>query len=186
MKEEWRDIAGYNGIYKISNMGRIISYKTNKPVELIPYTNKRSNGYLVIGLSDGKKRTRYTVHRLVANHFIENPENKTQVNHKDGNKLNNCINNLEWVTPSENVKHSINMGLRTFERECTGKFCDFAKEYNENRKKSIVSINIKTGEEKQFESINEAARTLQCNKGGISHVLNGHYGKHKGYLFVYK
>ena len=177
MKEEWKNIEGYGGDYTISNTGRIKSHKANKETELIPYTNKSSNGYLVIGLSDGKKRTRHTIHRLVASHFIPNPDNKPQVNHKDGNKRNNRVDNLEWVTQSENIKHSYYVGLRT---------SDFAKEYNEQRKTAIIAVNLNTGEKQQFESINDAARKLGCNKGGIVHVLKGKYKKHKNYLFQYE
>ena len=178
MKEKWKNVEGYNGLYKISNTGRIVSYKKGKPYELAPYSNNR--GYLAIGLSDGLVRRRYTMHKLVARHFIPNPENKPQVNHKDGDKHNNHVDNLEWVTQSENIQHSYKIGLRTYNSEIYHK-----NKYNEQKKVGIIAINLETLESFHFQSINEAARQLDCNKGNIRHVLNGKYKKHKNYFFIY-
>jgi hypothetical protein len=74
-----------------------------------PQINAR--GYLVIGLMINDKQRMHKIHRLVSNAFIENPENKPQVNHIDGNKLNNCISNLEWATQKENIQHAYKNGL---------------------------------------------------------------------------
>lgn len=92
--------------YFITKTGSIISYCYGKRIELKPYIN--SSGYLMVSLSNRKK---HCIHKLLAAHFIPNPENKKQVNHKDGNKLNNQLNNLEWATPSENMKHAYKSGL---------------------------------------------------------------------------
>jgi hypothetical protein len=98
-EEVWRDIPGYEGRYQASNLGRIRSQARGV---LKPFKNK--NGYLIATLyNQGKVRT--GVHRLVALTFIPNPEDKPQINHKDGNKENNNLNNLEWVTCSENNLH---------------------------------------------------------------------------------
>lgn len=108
MKEIWKDIENYEGIYQVSNLGRVKSLeRKHNPIEKImtAYVN-HSNGYFQIGLKKNKTRTMNKVHRLVALAFLSNPENKKTVNHIDGNKLNNNVENLEWATYSENVTHA--------------------------------------------------------------------------------
>ena len=96
--EEWRDIKGYEGAYQVSSYGRIRSrFKILKK-------QKHKQGYELVGLSKNGITKRYLVHRLVAEAFIKNVDNKPEVNHIDGNKLNNDLSNLEWVTRSENTK----------------------------------------------------------------------------------
>lgn len=97
-----KDIPGWEGLYACDTEGHVYSYRTNK--FLSPSKSKR--GYLHVIFSKDKKRYNYRVQRLIAMTFIDNPYNKEQVNHIDGNKLNNCIQNLEWVTPEENIKHA--------------------------------------------------------------------------------
>lgn len=119
MSEEWRDIPGYEGKYQVSNMGnvRALYYKKAQklnPRILIPRVGKC--GYLYVVLSkEGKVKT-FKNHRLVAQAFIPNNENKPQVNHKDGDKNNNCVYNLEWVTALENNLHAINVLGKNFAR----------------------------------------------------------------------
>ena len=109
IKEEWKVVAECNGEYQISNYGEVKSFKTGKWVTLKPRANKA--GYLSIAIHRKGKVKVYRVNRLVASTFIPNPENKPQVNHKDGNKLNNCIDNLEWMTQNENIQHAWDNGL---------------------------------------------------------------------------
>lgn len=97
-----KDIPGWEGLYACDTKGQIYSYRSNK--FLSPSKNKR--GYLHVTFTRDGKRYDYRVQRLVAMTFLDNPENKEQVNHIDGNKLNNCIQNLEWVTPEENIQHA--------------------------------------------------------------------------------
>lgn len=96
-----KDIQGYEGLYAITSCGRVWSYKSKR--FLMPYKNNK--GYLLIKLSKNNVRKAYTIHRLVAEAYIPNPENKEQVNHKDENKENNCVNNLEWMTNEENGRY---------------------------------------------------------------------------------
>ncbi|MCI5903601.1 MAG: NUMOD4 motif-containing HNH endonuclease [Oscillospiraceae bacterium] len=94
--EHWKPIKGYNKKYYISNKGRIYSFKNNRLLK-----EQYIQGYLYIELSNCNKRKKYRIHRLVAIYFIPNPENKREVHHKDGNALNNDVNNLMWVTCKE-------------------------------------------------------------------------------------
>lgn len=111
--DKWVGIKGTNGFYQVSNTGQVRSFngagrypkRSTKPKMLSPYLNKK-RGYCYVSVQLPKHKNR-AVHRLVAEHFIDNPKNKPQVNHKDCNKQNNSVENLEWVTPLENVNHAI-------------------------------------------------------------------------------
>ncbi len=98
-KERWAKVDGFN--YLVSTNGRVFSHYTNKVLEYSP----DFGGYMASNLRKNNKTCRLYNHRLVAIAFLENPEGKPQVNHKDGNRANNNINNLEWATCSENIKH---------------------------------------------------------------------------------
>ncbi len=116
MIEEWRDIIGYEGLYQISNIGRIktlskFAGRSNRK-EKIMKQSFNSKGYLHIVLSKNNISQTCRVNRLVALNFISNPDNLPQVNHKDGIKANNRVDNLEWCTSKYNVNHSIYTGLR--------------------------------------------------------------------------
>jgi hypothetical protein len=108
--EYWKDLKGYEGIYKININGDIKSLirnstgtNTRKETFLKPFISK--NGYKRVALSKNSKTIKYLLHRLIAIHFIENPNNLKVINHKDGDKLNNELSNLEWCTHSYNSKH---------------------------------------------------------------------------------
>ena len=120
--EIWKDIKGYEGWYKVSNLGNVRSLD-----RAITYSNGRkhfekgkmlkptlkSNGYYYVSLSRNCKTPKYDIHKLVAIAFLENPNNYKCVNHIDGNKLNNNINNLEWCSYSYNAIHANKLGLTT-------------------------------------------------------------------------
>ena len=115
--EIWKDIQGYEGIYQVSNLGRIKSLErivTNNKhggvrivEEKILTPTDNGNGYKIIGLQKPKQRKNFYIHRLVATAFIPNPKNFGYVNHKDYNKSNNNVSNLEWCTQKENVNYSV-------------------------------------------------------------------------------
>lgn len=112
--EKWRDIINYEGIYAVSDLGRIKSfgnYKSRKE-KILKQNQGIINGYLRITLNINAKSRVYLIHRLVGIAFIPNPENKSQINHKNGIKYFNYKKNLEWNTCSENRRHAYKTGLK--------------------------------------------------------------------------
>lgn len=112
-EENWKWIEGYEGHYKISNFGRVFSVKSNIFLSVKRITK---DGYNYVALSKDNKPKEMKTHRLVATYFIPNPDNKETVNHIDGNKLNNHVDNLEWCTRHENMQHAYKLGLKKMHR----------------------------------------------------------------------
>lgn len=146
--EEWKDIIGYEGLYQISSLGRVKTIKTNKIRKL----EKVRSGYLRVMLHKNNKPERFLVHRLVAEVFIDNPDKLPEVNHKDENKLNNKVENLEWC----DRKYNCNYGTIR-ERKAETHF------------KRIRCLT--TGE--VFNSIIEAAEKYNVHPSGITHCCKG-------------
>ena len=110
MVEIWKDIKDYEGLYQVSNLGRVKSLHFNK--ELLLKLRLTGRGYYQIDLQKDKNIKRALVHRLVAEAFIPNPDNLSCVNHKDENKLNNCVDNLEWCTQMYNIHYGTGLQRR--------------------------------------------------------------------------
>ena len=178
MEEIWKSIDGFEGIYEISNLGRVKSLAktgsvyTGKGKPRKEYTINEtivkgwSQEYQVVDLRKAGKSHSKKIHRLVAEAFIPNADNKSQVNHIDENKFNNRIDNLEWVTPKENVNHGTGIARRS-----------------KTQKKRVIALK---GESKiTFESIGEAAETLGVDRSCISHTLSKRMSTVKGYTFEY-
>lgn len=104
--EEWKDVPGYEGLYQVSNHGRVKSTPRRTTKGGILKTKVDSHGYAEVTLSRENVQRSVRVHRIVAEVFISNTEHKPQVNHKNGDKLDNRVENLEWATASENIQHS--------------------------------------------------------------------------------
>ena len=118
MSEVWKDITGYEGLYQVSNLGFVRSLHPHSCKIVNPTILKGDDvhGYPRVELHRRRTKTKHLVHRLVAVAFIPNPDNKPEVNHKDGKKDNNCVDNLEWCTRKENMKHAYDNGLVSMEK----------------------------------------------------------------------
>jgi hypothetical protein len=159
MEEIWKDIEFYEGLYQISNKGRVksLEYKGIKREKILnPCKNKR--GYLIVNLYKLQKVKSASVHRIVAKNFIPNKDNKTQVNHIDGMKCNNWIDNLEWNTSSENVNHFFSSDLSISFR------------LKISKRQSIPVIDTKTNI--IYQSIKEASRINNMSESSLSRILN--------------
>lgn len=181
MNEEWREIEGTNGSYEVSNTGKVRSMNYNKSGRIKELKQKIDKyGYCVVTLHVKGKQKYPTVHRLVACAFIPNPNNLPQVNHKDTNKENNSVSNLEWCTPGENIKHAFDNGLK--EKSIIHARSNILK-YNESCKKPITAISIINGDVLYFDSIKEASITLKIRD--ISKPLSKTTLTANGYCFEY-
>lgn len=171
---EWRKIKDFPN-YSVSNYGEVRNDVTGKILK--PWVIKA--GYKCVGLREKGITYKKYIHRLVAVAFIANKENKETVNHKDGNKQNNAVDNLEWATYSENNYHAYNVLVGGAERKAKQskdrKGKRHTKEWNEKIKKARSKsakrvLCVETGI--VYESINEAARKTNTNAGGISEACH--------------
>ncbi|EJG0117201.1 NUMOD4 domain-containing protein [Staphylococcus pseudintermedius] len=180
--EVWKDVVGYEEYYQVSNEGRVRS--------LDRYTNNGNGCFVRKGrvLKQGVNRTGYNfvmltnangeaknckVHRLVAITFIENPFNKKTVNHKDGNKTNNHIDNLEWATYSENMQHAIDTGLKP-------------KYLNGQEGKKVAKLTLENDIVEIYNSLKEAAERNSINSKTISKVCTGYKNYKTAHGFKWK
>ena len=171
--EEWRPIQGTKGFIEVSNKGRVRSLLRGEPRILKTQTDNK--GYHRIRVTIEQEKRSYRVHREVAKAFIPNPEKLPQVNHRDGNKDNNSVNNLEWVTNQENAIHAIKNGL-------WNSVFESSQRENERRKKPVIGIDPE-GHLMRFESVSEAERYLDSRH--ISDVLKGKRSHVRGWTFAY-
>ena len=184
-KEIWKDVSGYEGIYQVSNCGRVkrvgnyrnqcAEWKSNRILK----PAVKNNGYLFCQLCKNNETSHKMIHRLVAEAFIENPDNKPTVNHIDGDRKNNTVQNLEWATYSENNKHSL-YELQKFKK---------GDRYN-TRGKPVIQYDKQGKELKEYASYREAERVTGIH--GIDVVCRGKRQKGRrqytagGYIWRYK
>jgi hypothetical protein len=152
MQEIWKPIPGYEGRYEVSNLGRVLSVRTDSFLK----PNVMNHGYVCVHLYSGGKQSRVvkTIHQLVAQAFIPNPQGYREVNHRNFLKRDNCAENLEWVTRKENVAHALAAGRRV------------------RPEKRVIGINLRTKETVRFESQIAAEIALRGKQtGGISGAM---------------
>lgn len=176
--EEWRVVDGYEQ-YEVSNTGKVrsLNYLGHGKVQFLSLCND-GKGYLQCNLWKNNTIRSFKVHRLVANAFLPKVDGKNEVNHIDGNKNNNDVSNLEWVTREENLRHEHESGLGDKAKEGLRR-CSVAKRL------PIIVTEISTGESVMFESIHEASRKLNLSATKIVRCLKGKAKTHKGYTYQY-
>ena len=152
-----KNICNYEGLYKIDENGNVFSVRNNKFLKRMTFPS----GYEYVHLCNGKGKTKlFRVHRLVAETFIPNPDNSPEVNHKDGNKQNNSVDNLEWCTNLENIQHSVKTGLRNAKGENNPSAKLTAKDVENIRKEYVPNS-------KEFGTV------ALARKYGVSNVMIG-------------
>lgn len=186
MQEIWKDIPQYEGLYKISNLGNVLSLnygakniKLSGKSKLLKQT-KSSSGYYHVQLYKNGISTTKLIHILVATAFVKNTESKPEVNHKDGNKANNAAANLEWVTRKENLDHAIATGLKR-KSPMIGK-CG----RNNVLSKKVLQCSVDGFVVKLWDSAYDAAKEGRFNQNSIRSCACGHIKTYKGYIWRYE
>lgn len=163
--ERWEQIKDYEGLYEVSNLGRIRNKKTGRILKPL----KNTNGYLRLDLCKNGIRRAAKVHRLVAEAFIPNPQNLPCVNHKDENKINNCLDNLEWCT----YEYNNNYGT-------------IKERISEKISKPVLQYDLLGNFIREWPSIIKVEEELGINDGNISSCCSGRLKTAGGYLWKYK
>ena len=188
LNEEFKDIKGYEGIYQISNYGRVKNIRKYNAISNQYYKREKilkclinKGNYLKVGLIKDKIKKCCLIHRLVATHFIDNNENNKEINHIDTNKHNNRIDNLEWCSRSENMKHA-------FKNNLCNKQMNHLKDIINSNKKKVLQYSLNDILIKEWESVAQIEKEL-----GYSHSVIGKCCLNKphclsayGYIWKYK
>lgn len=180
--EEWRPVKGYEGLYEVSSRGRVrnLNYK-KKGVYRFKSPQVSNNGYLTVALFKNGIGKRFSVHRLVAIAFIPNPLNLPEVDHIDTDRNNNCVENLRWVTPSENHLNAI-----TREKNSRVWLAMWSSGQLDGCKKRILQLSLDGDSIGEFESASAAARSVHRAKTGIIKTCLGQKISCGGFRWMYK
>ena len=165
MEEIWKDKKDYEGLYQVSNCGRVKSIKFGKEIIMKQHIRGR---YYYVGLSKNGIVKKYSVHRLVAEAFIDNPDNLPQVNHKDENKLNNVVTNLEWC----DAKYNTNYGTAR-------------QRMTEKQSKPVLQYDLEGNFIKEWKSTMECGRN-GFNQSSVAACCRGKRKTAKGFIWEYK
>lgn len=171
-EEIWKDIEGYEGLYQISNFGRVKSFPrlgARLKEHILKVTN--NNGYMRLSLAKNKTRKYFYIHVLVAKAFIPNPNKYPEVNHIDENKSNNHVDNLEWCNKSYNANYGNRNKLISLHSAML---------------RPVLQFDLNGNFIKEYSSIREAVKELKIRSSGISNCCAGRYSKSGGYKWRYK
>ena len=174
IEEIFKDVKGYEGLYQVSNFGNIMSLNySNTGKAKLMNPRERKDGYLQVHLYKNRKPKMFQVHRLVAEAFIPNPDNLPEVNHKDEDKTNNSVENLEWCTREYNNNYGTH-NKRVSKKMTNGKLSKIVLQYSLDG-----------------ELIREWPSTRECERNGYYHgnvvaCCRGERNFHKGYIWIYK
>lgn len=184
MEEIWRDIEGYEGLYQVSNLGRIKSFisQRNKKEKILHPSNDK-DGYLFIGLYKNGNQKPKRVHRIVAGNFIPNTNNKPQVNHINGDKKDNRVENLEWCTCKENIVHAWEEGLHKLSKEHHKKMVEAAAKVCS---KPVMQFTIEGEYINEFSSANKAAKSVNGFHPEIIRCCRGIIKSYNGFIWKFK
>ena len=186
MNEIWKDIDGYEGLYEVSNLGKVKSLGNEfSRKEKILKQGKMKNGYLYVILwKEGKYKT-CLVHRLVAQAFLENPNNYSCVNHKDENKENNCVENLEWCDAKYNINYGTCIQRRVANMDYKTKVANTDyKAIAEKLSRQVYQYDKNHNLIKIWKSVAEAGRN-GFHYGNVSSCCLGKRKSHQGYIWSY-
>lgn len=182
MEEIWKDIEGYEGLYQVSNLGRVKNKKRNKILSLSKYRT----GYSKCGLYKNHTPKTYAVHRLVAQAFIPNPKHYPVVNHEDETRDNNRVDNLEWCT----IKYNVNFGnaqkRKAENRDYYHSKYAVAQVKKMSHDNKIPIYGFKGDKKIWFSSSKVAAQYTKATPSTVSDVLRGRYKTSRGWRFKYE
>ena len=190
-KEIWKDIVGYEGLYQVSNQGNVrsltrehiqfnhnVNCKVKYKGKMLKPNTQKGTGYLTYTLYNKNKKGKVIlVHRLVAINFLDNKDNCRVVNHIDGDKTNNCVENLEWCTQSHNVKEAYRLGFAKG-KQLTGT--------ENHRARQISQYDLNNNFIRNYEYIKDASEQLKIDASSISSVCKGKRKTAGGYIWKYK
>lgn len=189
MKEIWKDIKGWEGCYQVSNHGRIKTlkraiFRLKGEGELLYYLKEkiivtfgRPGLYVQVHLNRYGKQFHFFVHRLVAEAFIPNPKNKAEVNHINGLKTDNVVTNLQWVSRSENIRHSFDfLGRKTNPRKGADHFAS----------KPVLQFDLTGSLLKEWVNISEARKSFLPKNVSVGNCCNGKQKQSMGFIWRYK
>ena len=192
-KEIWKDIEGFEGLYQVSNYGRVKSLNYNRTgKERILKAGKNSDGYLQVNLCKDGKMKNYKVHQLVGNAFLSNPQGYNELNHRDEDKTNNCVENLEYCSRSYN--NTYNGRAKKIGKKLRGRkqseetIKKRAEKLTNNPKisKPVIAIDVRTGLIIEFVSSREAERETGIANQSICACLKGRQNSAGGFYWMYK